>query len=207
MTLYDAAMIGLILVGMAWGAWRGVVWQLAGLLSVVLGYTAAHTLSDDAVAALRIPGEPATARGLAMVVIYVAVSAGVFLAAWLIRAVLRRVKFEAYDRHLGMLLGGVQAGLLGLVATLFVVSLAPESRRPIFESPTGKVVGLLMSKLGPVLPSEAQAVLAPFWNDPPARTRSARIAGDDPSGAADDPNAAPQRLSETDARTRSLKRR
>ena len=163
MTLYDAAMVGLILGGMVWGAWRGIVWQIASLASLVLGYAVAHTTSDDL--AVHFPGDPVVARGLAMVVIYAAVSAGVFLAAWMVRATLRKLKFEAYDRHLGMVLGGLEGALVGMVATLFVVSLAPQSRGPIFASPSGKVVGRVMKTLGPVLPDEAREVLAPFWGD------------------------------------------
>ena len=111
MTLYDAAMVGLILGGMVWGAWRGIVWQIASLASLVLGYTVAHTTSDDL--AVHFPGDPVVARGLAMVVIYAAVSGGVFLAAWMVRATLRKLKFEAYDRHLGMVLGGLEGALWG----------------------------------------------------------------------------------------------
>jgi uncharacterized membrane protein required for colicin V production len=164
MTLYDAGMLCLVLGGMVWGAWRGIVWQLASIASLVLGYAVAHTASDDLAAHFHFPGDPIVARGLAMVVIYAVVSGGVFFAAWLVRATLRRLKFEAYDRHLGMVLGGLEGALLGLVITLFVVSLAPKSRGPIFASPTGKIAGKVMVTLGPVLPSEAREILAPFWN-------------------------------------------
>jgi len=99
-----------------------------------------------------------------MLAVYAGVSGGVFLAAWVVRATLRKLKFEAFDRHLGMLLGGMEGALVGLVATLFVVSLAPQTRDPIFSSPTGKVVGQLMAAVGPVLPEEARGVLAPFWS-------------------------------------------
>lgn len=163
MTLYDAAMVVLVLGGMAWGAWRGIVWQIASIASLVLGYAVAHTTSDDL--AVHFPGDPIVARGLAMLVIYAAVSAGIFFAAWLIRATLRKLKFEAYDRHLGMVLGGLEGALVGIVATLFVVSLAPQSRGPIFASPSGKIVGRVMKTLGPVLPSEAREVLTPFWGE------------------------------------------
>jgi uncharacterized membrane protein required for colicin V production len=177
MTLYDAAMVALVLGGMVWGAWRGIVWQIASLASLVLGYAVAHTTSDDL--AVHFPGDPVVARGLAMVVIYAAVSGGVFLAAWMVRATLRKLKFEAYDRHLGMVLGGLEGALVGMVATLFVVSLAPQSRGPIFASPSGKVVGRVMKTLGPVLPGEAREVLAPFWGD---RTAVAGGGGDDRDG-------------------------
>ena len=69
-----------------------------------------------------------------MLAVYVAVSGGVYLVAWLIRATLRKLKFEAYDRHLGMILGGAEGAMLGVVATVFVVSLAPATRQPILTA-------------------------------------------------------------------------
>ncbi len=161
MTLYDALMAGVLVAGMIWGAWRGITWQLASIASLVLGYTVAHPLSEQL--APQFPGEPAVARSLAMLVIYAGVSGGVFLLAWIVRATLRRLKFEAFDRHLGMVLGGLEGVLLGLVVTLFVVSLAPQTRNPIFASPTGQVVGQVMQAVGAALPGEVRSVLAPFW--------------------------------------------
>jgi membrane protein required for colicin V production len=200
MTLYDAAMVGLILGGMVWGAWRGIVWQIASIASLVLGYTVAHTTSDDL--ASHFPGDPVVARGLAMLVVYAAVSGGVFLAAWLVRATLRRLKFEAYDRHLGMVLGGLEGALVGMVATLFIVSLAPQSRGPIFASPSGKVVGRVMGALGPVLPSEAREVLAPFWDGRAAVVEAGRKGDQNPGGVEQ------IRTSESDhGRGRSIERR
>ncbi len=162
MTLYDALMAGIVVAGMIWGAWRGITWQVASIASLVLGYMVAQPLSGRL--APQFPGEPAVARALAMIVIYAAVSGGVFLVAWIVRATLRRLKFEAFDRHLGMVLGGLEGLMVGLVITLFVVSLAPQTRGPIFASPTGQVVGQVMQAVGPALPGEVRAVLAPFWN-------------------------------------------
>ena len=159
---YDGAMVGVILAGMVWGVFKGVTWQVASLSSLILGYIAAHTLSTQA--APYFPGEPVVARTLAMIAIYVGVSGGIFFVAWLIRATLQRWKFEAYDRHLGMLLGGATGGLVGIVVTLFIVSLAPQTRTPIFSSPSGHVVSTVMASLGPVLPAKAREELAPFLN-------------------------------------------
>jgi uncharacterized membrane protein required for colicin V production len=162
MTIYDMAMIGAVIAGVVWGFWRGITWQLASIASLVLGYSASRTLSEQL--APHFPGEPVVARALAMIVIYAAVSGGVFLVAWIVRTTLRKLQFEAYDRHLGMMLGAIEGGLLGLIVTLFVVSLAPQTRGPIFSSFTGKLVGQVMATLGPVLPGEARRVLAPFWD-------------------------------------------
>lgn len=162
MTIYDAAMAGVLVAGLIWGAWRGITWQIASMASLVLGYLVAHPVSGQI--ATHFPGPPVVARGVAMLVVYAAVSGGVFLAAWLVRATLRQLKFEAFDRHLGMVLGGLEGVIVGLVVTFFTVSLAPQSREPIFSSTTGKLVGRLMDSVGPVLPSEVRDELAPFWS-------------------------------------------
>ena len=207
MTLYDAAMVGLIAAGMVWGLFRGIVWQIASIASLFLGYFGAHTLSPQIVQ--YFPGEPVVARSLAMLALYVGISAGVFLVAWLVRATLKKMKFEAFDRHLGMLMGGVEGALLGLVLTLFVVSLAPKTREPIFTSPSGKVVGALMSAVGPVLPEEARKVLSPFWTSPAEESVAAseiaplpelpsRTSKSDPKTAADSSSTTPEAGSITD---------
>ena len=162
MTTYDAAMVIVVVLGMVRGAWRGFTWQMASITSLVLGYTAAHTMS--ARIASYLPGEPEVQRMLAMSVLYIAVSGGIFGIAWMIRGTLRKLKFEAFDRHLGMLLGGLEGVGVGMLATMFVVSLAPATRQPIFSSTTGRVVGTVMNNLGPVLPGEVRKVLAPHWD-------------------------------------------
>ena len=160
LTIYDAAMAGVVVAGLAWGAWKGVTWQLASIASLILGYMVSHQLSAQL--APHFPGDPVVSRALAMLAVYAVVSGGVFLVAWIFRAVLKKMQFEAFDRHLGMLLGGMEGALIGMVATFFVVSLAPSTRDPIFSSPSGKLVGNIMNAVGPVLPSEVREALAPF---------------------------------------------
>ncbi len=162
MTIYDAAMAIVVVAGMVRGAWMGITWQLASIASLILGYVVSHQASAQF--APYFPGQPEVARSLAMAAVYVVVSASVFGLARLIRSVLHKLKFEAYDRHLGMLLGGSEAACLGMVVTMFVVSLAPATRQPIFSSPTGRVVGTVMNNLGPILPDEVRRVLAPHWD-------------------------------------------
>jgi membrane protein required for colicin V production len=135
---------------------------MASIASLVLGYTAAHTTS--ARFASYLPGEPEVQRMLAMGVVYIAVSGGIFGIAWMVRGTLRKLRFEAYDRHLGMLLGGLEGVGVGMLATMFVVSVAPATRQPIFSSSTGRMVGTVMNNLGPVLPGEVRKVLAPHWD-------------------------------------------
>jgi uncharacterized membrane protein required for colicin V production len=161
MTIYDGAMVGLVISGMIWGAIRGITWQLASMASLMLGYLVAFPLSGQL--ASHFPGDPVVARSLALLTSYAAISAGVFVAAWLVRETLRQWRFEAYDRHLGMILGTLEGAILGLVITVFVVSLAPQTRTPILTSSSGQVVCRVLETIEPVLPGEIRAELSPFW--------------------------------------------
>lgn len=164
MTTYDAAMLGVVVAGMIWGAVRGITWQVASIASLVLGYVVAFPVSAQL--APHFPGEPVVARALALLAAYACVAGGVFLAAWTIRTTLRRMQFEAFDRHLGMILGGLEGALIGVVATVFVVSLAPKYRDPILTSPTGKIVSAGLNATQRLLPAEIRDHLAPLWAGP-----------------------------------------
>jgi membrane protein required for colicin V production len=176
MTTYDAVMVGLVIVGMIWGAFRGLVWHLASLASLVLGYVFGHPVSEWL--APHLPGEAIVARVLGMILTYVVIAAAVFAIAWVIRLILKRLDMLAFDRHLGMVLGGVEAGILGVVGTMFVTSLAPETREVVFGSPTGRVVGRIMDGIGPALPAEVRSTLQAYWSEevPAKSTSPMRIA-------------------------------
>lgn len=164
MSTYDVAMLGVVVAGMIWGALRGITWQLASIASLLLGYAVAFPLSAEL--APRFPGEPIVARGLALLVAYAVVAGGVFLVAWLLRMTLRRWKFEAFDRHLGMLVGGAVGALLGVVTTVMVISVAPQSRDPILTSFSGRQVSRFLEEIQPALPHEVREVLKPFRAGP-----------------------------------------
>ncbi len=160
LTYYDAAMAGAVVAGMIWGAWRGVTWQLASLASLIVGYFASHRLAPEL--APHFGSDPVISRSLAMMATYAVVSGGVFLVAWTFRAILRKMKFEAFDRHLGLLLGGCEGAIVGMVATFFVVSLAPQTHDPIYSSSTGKLVASFIDAVGPEFQKETGTALAPF---------------------------------------------
>lgn len=193
MTIYDAAMIGVVVAGMIWGAFRGITWQVASIASLVLGYVVAFPLSRQL--APHFPGEPLVARSLALLAAYAAVACGVFLVAWMIRETLRKLRFEAFDRHLGMILGGLEGALVGVVGTVFVVSLAPRTRDPILTSPTGRVVAAVLGATQTILPAEIRDHLTPIWTgqgpataapaDPVAELAPVAITPDQAAPAAD----------------------
>ena len=190
MTVYDVVMIGLVVAGMIWGSIRGFSWQIASIGSLVVGYFGAHQVSAYMLPFLALyqPGDPAIQRGTAMLLAYLVISGGIFLAAWSLRATLRKMKFEVFDRHLGVLLGGIEGALLGVIGTLFVVSLSPKAREPIFSSQAGHVVARVMDAAGPILPAEVRNVIAPYWGGVPATDSPQPAVADDAAPkTSDDP--------------------
>jgi membrane protein required for colicin V production len=184
MTIYDGVMAAVLIVAMARGAWRGITWQLASIGSLVLGYLFSYPIS--ALIAPRLSGPPEAARAMAMGGAYVVVSAAVFGAAWMVRGTIRKLKFDAYDRHMGMMLGGVEGVAVGILGTMLVVSVAPGTRTPIFTSASGKVVNEIVSHVGPILPAEVHSALAPYW----PKDAAAIAAGEPAQGADESPEAA-----------------
>jgi membrane protein required for colicin V production len=197
MTIYDAAMAVVLVGGLIRGAWRGITWQLASIGSLVLGYLFAYPISAQI--APLLPGPAEATRAMSMAAAYAVVAGGVFAVAWMVRGAIHKLKFDAFDRHLGMMLGGVEGAAVGILLTLLVVSVSPNTREPIFSSPSGKVVATVMNALGPVLPGEVRRILEPFWNNA-VGTAAQAVADQDeePSPTADDP-ASPAIAPETPA--------
>lgn len=185
MTIYDGIMAAVLIAGMIRGAWRGITWQLASLGSLVLGYLFSYPIS--AVIAPKLPGTPEAARAMSMAAAYVVVSCAVFAAAWMVRNVLSRMKFEAYDRHLGMMLGGAEGIVVGILGTMLVTSVAPTTRDPIFASTSGKVVTAVVGVVGPILPAEVRTALAPYWQGGGSSTPAVAEAGSDSDAPASTP--------------------
>jgi membrane protein required for colicin V production len=187
MTIYDGLMLAAVLAGMGWGAWKGLTWQVASMASLVLGYLVAYPTAGQI--APSFPGNPTVAWALALATAYVAVSASVFLAAWLFRLGLRKMKFEAYDRHLGSILGGLGGAAVAIVATVLVVSVFPSLRTPVLTSPSGRAVSKALSVAQAALPPSVREDLRPFWET----ARQDGLMTLDPAASAEDRETSDQR--------------
>lgn len=170
MTVYDVLMISMVLIGGLVGAWKGITLQLATIGSLAAGYLIAWPLS--ATLAENFPGPPAAARGLALMISYAAISAGVFFAAQIIRLVIRRAGMGSYDRHLGMMTGALSGAALVLAGTLVFAAAVPEARAGIWETTTGRVAGLVWAEIRPAVPEDVRAKVEPLL-DPEAASPSA----------------------------------
>lgn len=173
MGTYDIFML-LVLVGaVAFGAWKGLAWQIASLASLVVSYFVALTFS--APLAPYFGDSAPWNRFLAMLVLYVGSSAVIWLSFGVLRKGINRVKLQEFDRQMGALVGGLKGVIICTAITFFAVTLMEDpTRGNILHSHSGRAIGNLIDKADAIAPPEVHEVLGPylhtaseaFGNDP-----------------------------------------
>ena len=158
-TFYDALILLIVVVCVIQGAWRGMVWQIAPIASLVLGYVVAYPMSERTA---HFFGQPPTNRLFAMIAIYLAVSLAVYLMVRSVRESLERLKLVEFDRHLGALLGGVKGVLFSMALTIGLLSVSQQARPIILPSETRTVAAKIVATISPILPPALNDVIRPY---------------------------------------------
>jgi len=172
---YDLVML-LILVGAAaFGAWKGMAWQLASLASVVVSAAVAIHLSVVVSAAVaihlspwlapRLSGSEPWNRVLAMLILYVACALAIWLGFRAVSSAIERVRLREFDRQAGAVFGLAKGALLCLVVTFFAVTLSETSRRAVLGSRSGKLIARVTCHANHVLPDELRQVVGKYVDE------------------------------------------
>jgi membrane protein required for colicin V production len=159
MTVYDGVMALIVLYTVVHGYFRGAAWQVAPILSLVLGYMIAMPMS---VTMAHYFGPPPLNRLFALVAIYILVSITVYLMVRSFREGVEKAKLTEYDRHLGAILGGVKGVLVTLVATCMLIIYFPQMREVILKSESSSIAAKIISKIYPILPMAMHSILDPY---------------------------------------------
>ncbi len=116
----------------------------------------------DAVAAWIPVGSPWRVF-LAMLLLYVGTSLGIWIVFRLVSRLINRLKLKGFDRQIGALLGLAKGVVLCVIITLFAVTLLGEKQRQaIVNSQSGYYIAVLLSRLHTVIPEEIHDVLRPY---------------------------------------------
>jgi uncharacterized membrane protein required for colicin V production len=159
MTMYDALMLLIVIVALVQGAWRGMVWQLAPIASLILGYIVAYPVS---ITAAQYFGRPPLNRLWAMLAIYAVVSMVVYLFIRSIRESLEKMKLVEFDRHLGALLGAVKGVLFTVALTIGLITVSDDARDIILKSESVTIAARIMNTISPILPEQLNALVQPY---------------------------------------------
>jgi membrane protein required for colicin V production len=141
------------------GAWKGMVWQLASL----------GALFASGFVAIRFSGRLAPAisqeqwgQFAAMLILYILTSLVIWLLFRLVAGFLDRLKLREWDRQLGVLFGLAKGLLLCVVITFFAVTLSESARQTIARTYSGRGASLLIEKTLPLMPQEARGLLGQY---------------------------------------------
>ena len=120
MTWLDYAVLGVMGVSIVWGAWRGLVREVIGVIGWVMAFFLANLLSPSLANALPQSLPSLELRFLvAFIVLFVASLAVATLAGLMISKLVRVAGLGGLDRMLGSAFGAARGALIVLLFALF----------------------------------------------------------------------------------------
>lgn len=160
---YDLLMVVILVLATVFGAWKGMAWQIASLASLVLSWIVAMQFGGQL--APYISGHEPWNRFIAMLILFMATSATVWVAFRLVAGLIDRVKLKEFDRQMGALFGLAKGALFCLVITFFAVTLTEGSRQAVLRSHAGKFTARFLQKATPAMPQEVRDVLGKYIDE------------------------------------------
>lgn len=153
MSIYDIAMI-IVVLGCIWfGYWKGLAWQVASVASIALSYFVAVTFPDSITP--YISAEPPFNRFAAMLILFIGTSLIVWTLFASISKSLKKMELKGFDRQAGAILGAFKGAILAMVITMFAFSLlGDKARDAIHQSKSGYYVVNGIDQLPSVLPTD-----------------------------------------------------
>ncbi len=180
--LYDIFVLAVLAATTLYGLWKGVAWQVASIASLVLSTVVAGRYG--AALAPYLSNQAPWNRFLAMLILYLATSAGIWMLFRLVSRLIDRIHLKDFDRQIGAILGFAKGLLLCVVVTFFAVTLSESARQSILHSPSGYYMAKLIHNAGPFLPQEVRDLLGKYIDEldheldpatPPAKPLGARL--------------------------------
>lgn len=152
--LTDWVLLGVLLMSMVVGLWRGLVYEVLSLAGWLAAFAVAQWLAADV--AVRLPfmanaaAQVQYAVGFVLVFVVTLFAAG--LLSWLIKKLVESAGLRPVDRALGGMFG-LARGVVVLVALTVVLHLTGLSRQDWWLSARGPVwIDVVIKGIRPVLP-------------------------------------------------------
>ena len=149
----DWALLAVLLLSVAVGLWRGLVFELLSLLGWVAAYVAAQAFAPTLAPMLPIGASGgALNQAAAFALAFIAALIVWMLASRVLRLLIHATPLQAVDRVLGGGFGAMRGAVL-LLAVATVVSLTPAARSAAWQHSQGAAwLGVALQGLKPVLP-------------------------------------------------------
>ena len=157
---FDLIVAAILIIATIRGAMKGLVWQLAWIAAIVLGFAFSEIVSLHVAPLLDI--QPPMNRWVAMFGLYLVATLVSFGIAWRVRDSIEKWKMEALDTKLGAAFGLVKGVVICMVGIFFLVTLSGPARDVALNSYSGYGAGVAMEELHDYMPPELHDVLHPY---------------------------------------------
>lgn len=149
----DWALLAVLVLSVAVGLWRGLVFEVLSLLGWIAAYIAAQAFASSVAPLLPVGSAGGSLNhAAAFVLVFVAALVLWALASRLLRLLIHATPLQAIDRVLGGGFGLLR-GVVLLLAVATVVLLTPAQRAPAWQRSQGAAsLTALLNGLKPVLP-------------------------------------------------------
>lgn len=196
--VFDALTVAVAAISYGLGRKKGLVWQLSGVATLVLGGICATVLARP-VSGLF--GEGILVRFASWVLIYALVAICLYVLSLKLKHRIEKLEFDELDQRFGGVLGAFKGlfafGVLVLVASGISTNIATAVR----ESASGQALLVLVDELRPVVPERVASALFPGEPTPtPAPPEPEPAFDPTPTWAPEDPAPAPQPAQQTPLR-------
>jgi membrane protein required for colicin V production len=152
MVTLDWVFLGVLVISLALGAWRGLVYEVLSVLGWIAAFVLAQWLAPDAAAWLPMGRSGDAMRYAGFVLVFIAAAFAAGLLAWLLKRLVEAVGLRPVDRTLGAAFGLVRGAVL-LLAAAVVVNMTPLQGGQWWTESRGAGVSTTVLKgLKPVLP-------------------------------------------------------
>jgi membrane protein required for colicin V production len=152
MTWLDYGVIAVLLLSIAWGAWRGLVHEVLSLAGWIMAFLAANLLAAPLSETFPANMRPEFRVVGAFLLVFVATLVLVILLTALVTKFIRVSVLQSLDRWLGALFG-LMRGLVLVVAFAVVAGLTSFPTTPVWkDSATGYSLAQTVIQLKPWLP-------------------------------------------------------
>lgn len=166
MESYDIFLLIVLIAAIAFGALKGMAWQIASLSAIFVSYFVA--LNFHELVAGLIEAEEPWNRYIAMFALYMGTSLAIWIAFAMVRRMIEKVELKDFDRHAGAILGAINGAIVCLLITLFAVTLpilGDEHKTAICQSKSGYLIAQAMNHVPMGLPQDVDRVVTPYLDD------------------------------------------
>ena len=131
MTVFDFAVISILLVSLLIGLWRGLVREVLSLLGWPIAFVLSKLFANDIEPLIPMMQEPLLRTMLAYVLVFIVVLIVWSILVWLFSKLVKAVGLGWLDRVLGGLFGIVRGGLV-LLVMVWLAGLTDIPRQPFW---------------------------------------------------------------------------